>query len=192
MELNKKEKTADYYDDYYKNSKGYKLHYSKLDHYKMWEKAIFLIGEKETIFEIGCGSGQFADMATDHGYNYFGFDFSYQAIKIAKSLRLSCAIFTVANILDWKEFPHMDIYIIFEILEHIKDDIGILKRIPKGKPVLFSVPNFDYASHLRVFKDSAEILKRYSNLIKIKDIYKFNTVTKGKWWYLCYGKRNKS
>ena len=192
MGLNKKEESASYYDECYSNSTAYRLHYSKLPHYAMWKRAMLLVGNKKNIFEIGCGSGQFGNLATDYGKDYWGFDFSRTAIEIAESLKLSNATFKVADIRDWNEFPSFDIYVTFEVLEHIKDDRGALYRIPEGKQVLFSVPNFDYASHIRIFKNQASILGRYSDLVKINGIYKFNTATEGKWWYLCNGVRIKT
>ena len=188
MELNKKELSKEYYDEYYLDSEAYHWHYSKLVHYPMWEKALSLCGDK--VFEIGCGSGQFANMVSDAKKGCFGFDASSEAIKIAMGLNSPYAYFDIKGFEDYVIYPiDYDTYVAFEILEHVKNDRGLLDRIPHGKLVLFSVPNFDYASHVRIFENEKVIYQRYSDLVDIKNIHIFNTETKGKWWYLCYGIR---
>ena len=190
MELSKKEFSKEYYDKYYAESEAYHWHYSKLVHYPMWEEAIKLCGDN--IFEIGCGSGQFANMVSDAKKNYMGFDASSEAIKIAMGLNLTYAHFDIRGFEDYVIYPtDYDTYVAFEILEHVKNDRGLLERIPNGEPVIFSVPNFDYASHVRLFENEKVIKERYKDLVNIKNICKFNTQTKGKWWYLCHGTKKK-
>ena len=183
MELNKKEFGREYYDKYYANSDGYKLHYSELKYFDMWKEALSLCGRK--IFEIGCGSGQFANLVIDNGRNYCGFDISREAVKIAISLGLDNAEFWVKDFRGFKIYPdNYDTYIAFEILEHVKDDRGLLTRIPIDKLVIFTVPTFDYKSHVRLFKNEKEILGRYADIIRIKRIKLFNEK-----WFLCHGNR---
>jgi SAM-dependent methyltransferase len=185
MELNKKEFPKEYYDNYYKESKGYRLHYSKLPYVKMWERAIELCGDK--IFEIGCGSGQFANMVSDAKKEYYGFDISSEAVGLATDLKLPYTQFDVRRFNDYIKYPGgYDTYIAFEILEHVKDDLGLLMRIPDKKYTIFTLPDFDYGSHVRLFKTDVEIVGRYKGIIGFIDIEKFDK------WFLCYGIRKVS
>ena len=179
MELNKKEYPAEYYDKYYANSEGYRLHYTKLPYYGMWKVAVGLC--KETVFEIGCGSGQFANMVSDAKKEYYGFDASKEAIGLATDLKLPYTQFAIKDFREFIKYPNYETYVAFEILEHVKDDLGLLMRIPDKKFTIFTVPDFDYKSHVRLFKTEAEIIKRYKEVIGFIEIEKFD-----KWW-LCYG-----
>lgn len=183
MELKKKEFPKEYYDKYFRDSKGYRLHYSELDYYPLWKKAIRFCGQK--VFEIGCGSGQFANMVSDAKKEYFGFDISSEAIRLATSLKLPYTQFAVKSFEDYIAYPGgFDTYVAMEILEHVKDDHGLLMRVPEGKMVIFTVPNFDYKSHVRYFTSKKEILDRYGYIVAIIKITGFNNK-----WFFCYGIR---
>jgi len=180
--LKKEEYPKEYYDNYFKNSEGYRLHYSELDYYPLWKRAVRICGNK--IFEIGCGSGQFANMVSDAKKEYFGFDISSEAISIATSLKLPYTQFAVRSFEDYIAYPGgFDTYVAFEVLEHVKDGQGLLMRIPEGKMVIFTVPNFDYRSHVRYFTSKKEILDRYGYIVAIIKIQFDNK------WFLCHGIR---
>jgi len=183
MELNKEEFTKEYYDKYYKESEGYRLHYSKLPYVKIWERAVELCGDR--IFEIGCGSGQFANMISDVKKEYCGFDVSSEAVKLATSLNLPYTQFMIRDYNHFIKYPgSYDTYVAFEILEHVKDDLGLLMRVPDKKLTIFTVPTFDYESHVRLFKTEVCIIQRYKGIIGFIDIEKFDK------WFLCYGIKN--
>jgi len=57
-----------------------------------------------------------------------------------------------------------------EVLEHIVDDVPVLERIPRGKHVLATVPDFDYVSHVRFFATAGEVRARYGFLFSSLDI----------------------
>src|SRR3990167_5480233 len=65
------EREPEYYDDYYRNSSEYTLPYGKSVYYDMWKIVLSLIPDKIPIIELGCGTGQFAQMCIDAGKNYF-------------------------------------------------------------------------------------------------------------------------
>jgi len=178
MELNKEEKDANWYNNYYNLVKS--DHYSKSVYYPMWIKALELIKDKQKILDIGCGRGEFGQMVVESRKKYTGFDFSKVAINEAKNLKLKDAYFFIGNIENKSLYKDYDIYILLEVLEHVTNDKRILRNIKIGKDIIFSVPDFDYASHVRLFNNKEEILNRYSSLIKIKNIYKFNMR------FLCY------
>lgn len=179
-----KEKESNYYDQIYRESQSYALPYTASPYYKLWKKVLALIIEKNprSIFEIGCGTGQFARMMMDtiKGVHYSGIDFSSIAIDKAQ-----------INVPEFKEtIRKMDIYnykippdnliLVLEVLEHV-DDIKVLQSIPYGSAIIFTVPDFDDPAHVRYFNDITEIKQRY------KDCINFTFMEKHERWFICFG-----
>lgn len=166
----------EWYDDVYSNEPDeYVNHYSKSRYLPVWEAICERVPDHAGVLEAGCGPAQLAEMMIDRGVisNYVGFDFSPAAIVLAKKhlpgQRLEVAdvyttdLFTTAN---------YDVIVCTEVLEHITDDLGIVERFPKGKRVLATVPNFDYETHVRFFKDSDRVRERYGHLFQTLEVTK--------------------
>lgn len=172
-------KSKEYYDTIYANSPEYKKPYQKSLYYELWEKVMALI-DKQPVLEAGCGPGQFAKMLEDNGIkNYTGFDFSEEAIKMAKQTSQQNFFVMDAIYGGWPLY-HFDTILLLEILEHT-DDLRILSRIPIDKEVILTVPDFDCESHIRHFNSSADVVLRYSKHIKISHTEKFKA------WYILKG-----
>lgn len=195
MELNKKETPA---EDYKFQDEKYNCHYTKSVYYPIWEKCLELLKDKKIVLEIGCGVGQFANMLLDRiDINYIGFDFSEYAILNALNLNAAklshpyrpdnnCYFYIEDALLsDLYTKKDYDVYILLEVLEHIKRDKLILAKIPKDKYILFSLPDFDCDNHIRLFKSKQEIIERYKYLVTIKNIFKFKLA--GHIFWLCEG-----
>src|SRR5690606_1298081 len=83
-----RELPSSYYDGLFRENLAYHVHYKDSHYYVAWTQVLrFLTKIKPTnILEIGCGTGQFAEYLRDEGFtDYEGFDFSKEAIDIAKS-----------------------------------------------------------------------------------------------------------
>ena len=121
------------------------------------------------IADLGCGPGLFAEFPYKAGYvNYWGVDFAIECIKLAKK-RVPSYQFIVGNLYDktiQKEFVKYDVFISIESLEHMTNDLEVLKAIPKGKHIIFSVPNAGDESHVRCFKKVSQVRERYNPLIE--------------------------
>lgn len=65
-----------------------------------------------------------------------------------------------------------DTYVLLEVLEHI-DDLTVIERIPAGKEVIFSVPTFDDAAHLRLYSNELMIQSRFCTMLDFKDMHTF-------------------
>lgn len=182
LELNKEEKNKNFYDEAYQkggHNNMYAKHYQKSPYFDVWKKAISLMKDIQNpkILEIGCGGGQFANMLLDQGFHqYKGFDFSDGAIKLAKETNPNeHEKFFVDDAYTSSIYQESyNIVITFEVLEHLKEDINVLNKIKKDVHVFFSVPNFDSASHVRYFQNKMEIIRRYHELIDIKNLYSFH------------------
>ena len=155
----------------------------------MWIKALEIIKNfsEPQIIDIGCGPGQFAEYLFDNGISkYQGIDFSSEAIEMAKKRNSQHGeLFAVSNAYSSDIFDtSYNIVVLFEVLEHIEDDLKILERIRKGSNVLCSVPNFCSAGHLRWFETEMKIMQRYNRIMRIDKIYKFDVGVNNKIYLL--------
>lgn len=172
-------KSKEWYDFAYTKSTEYAKPYFETFYYPLWQKVFQLI-TASPILEVGCGSGQFAEMLLDRGLKqYHGFDFSRAAVKIAKYK--SKQSFEIADALT--PDPYKGDYktvIIMEVLEHT-DDEKILSFIPIGKEIILTVPDFDYPSHIRFFETEESVRARYE---KFMDILHYEKIDK---WHIVKG-----
>ncbi len=173
----KKEKDSSFYDDIFKRG-GHGDQYLKDPEdvllYSVWKKILDSISEHEKILDIGCGPGQFAQLAIRENKNYIlGIDFSKEAIKMAKQRNpkhqnrfiLGDAV-TDETLYD----IDYDIAVLCEILEHVKNDLKIIENIKKRKRVMISLPSYDGKGHIRYFENEKSIIDRYKDLIIIDSI----------------------
>lgn len=165
----------EYMDKRFAEWQEYAWHYSKLSPFilQMFQTAMDWIGTQEKelpIYEIGCGSGQFANMLFDNGYlNYTGIDFSRQAIELAKRANPEYAnqficedVFCSLS----KNTGEKGLFVLFEVLEHMKKDEELLDMLPAGSKVIFSVPDFKSFNHIRTF-DSLEAIQNRYDMLKV-------------------------
>lgn len=159
-----KEQPTEYYDSIYKTSKEYNQHYTKSRYYNLWKRVIKNLDQNKTVFEFGCGTGQLAEMLHDNKFvSYFGIDFSEEAIRIAKLINANNFTFVVGDILNMclpkdvdDEGEKTPQIICCETLEHIEKDkefINRLREVYPGSRIVFTVPTFNDAAHVRYFKD---------------------------------------
>lgn len=123
-------------------------------HEKMRKMACDWISvDEKNIVEIGCNTGNFASLLYERGItNYTGIDIQKDKIKIAKSLLLKMN-FICCDILKNKSVLEAATTVAaFQCLEHIENDIEILKSIKIGTTVIISVPNSPYKGHVRWFE----------------------------------------
>ena len=196
----KKEFIAEEYNDIYKKVDAYTKDPEDVYQYiDMWRSALNILTKEnaKNIIDLGCGPGQFAKLIEKNIKinQYIGIDFSDYAINLAKNnFNNEKFIFLIKNLktYDFKELDQNSIYITFEFLEHIVEDLDVLKKIPAGRKIIFSVPSFDYKNHVRHFPNIELVKSRYSIDIDIKNIEIFNVspspgILTDKYIYLCFG-----
>jgi len=119
------------------------------------------------VLDMGCGTGELKNFLP-LGFDYLGFDFA----NVAKGCK-----YEVGDIYTYP-LEGYDTYVLLEVLEHV-DDLRVLKRIPYGAKVIFSVPSFPDPAHLRVYTMDA-MIQRFKDLFSTMEIQRFN-LENGKW-----------
>ncbi len=118
------------------------------------------------VLDVCCGTGELGKYVQD----YQGIDFSHEAVLGNPRLRQG-DVFS-------ENLAGYDTYVLLEALEHL-DDLTLLKRLPSGSDVVFSVPSFSDPAHVRTYNEKIFHL-RYSALLKIERVVRFNW--NGKTW----------
>lgn len=125
------------------------------------------------IIDLGCGVGHFARMVDEGGYaGYLGIDFSEQMLEKARANAPGLQ-FVQGDLLERSSqwiYNNNGIFVLLEVLEHIKDDLAALDNISFGSQVIFSVPSFDARSHVRRFKNTGAVIARYGHLLRFDKI----------------------
>lgn len=147
------------------------------ERYKViYEAAADLLPKRDIcpkIVDLGCGVGYFAKTVRERGYtDYFGVDFSRAMIAFAKQ---NVPDFTfVQDDLFGHELDDCylseRLFVLLEVLEHIKDDIKLLEIFQSGSRIIFSMPSYDAKSHVRYFRHENKIVNRYKHLLNFKTI----------------------
>ena len=141
-------------------------------YYPLYRKMLALC-EREglrSVLEVGCGSGVLAEMMIAAGLSYAGFDFSLVAVEKARR-RNRGARFFVADATESGTYDlSYQAIVCCEVLEHVDADLEMIGRWRPGTVCVCSVPNFDYPTHVRLFRSDAEVRQRYGGLLEIESI----------------------
>lgn len=165
---------SEYINKRFTELEEYSLHYSELNKYQieLYKNILDMIKKfscNVDICEIGCGSGQTANMLFDNGYkNYTGIDFRGAVIRKAQKTNLAFkdkfVCIDAFSYIGTKDFNNQILFLCFEVLEHIGKDCELLEMLPSGGNIVFSIPSFKSFNHLRTFNTISDIENRYSML----------------------------
>ena len=161
------EKNADYYTEIYRQG------YDAGGYYPLYQVVIRLLAQMPSprVLELGCGIGDLGAMIIEEGYRYRGFDFSPEAIAQCMR-RCPDGRFSVADIYDPENYQPIDYntVIALEVLEHV-DDLKVVEMIPPGARLIASVPDYDDAAHLRLYRDiQTDIVGRFVPFLHIIEV----------------------
>ncbi len=190
------ERDAAFYDDLFRSGghRGqYHVPYTESRYLPVWRRAAGLITARRStrVLDIGCGPGQFARLLSEAGLSrYTGIDHSAVAIEMARQAVPEWAgSFEVADAFTvlGRSAPY-DMVVLFEVLEHIERDRELLAGIPPGTRVLFSVPSYLSASHVRRFRTAWGVRRRYGAVVDDLAVERFRDCPEpGKTIYLGSG-----
>jgi SAM-dependent methyltransferase len=182
-----------WYDSYYESNEEYHRHYTESGYYFLWAVVADRLMRHgyERILDLGCGPGQFASLLRDKGGKaYCGLDFSGTATKLA---RLQCPEFEFMTadicadgVLESLDY---DCCTAIESLEHLEDDIGVIRRLRPGVPFYGTVPNVAHVSHVRFFRKEEEVRERYEPYFSGFRVESFRANSNGRMLYLMEGRK---
>ena len=141
----------------------------------LYQAAADMIGPNDRVIDLGSGTGRFARILFDRNHplvHYLGLDFSDVNLGIARRYNPGFA-FVKWDLNDFQKLPliePLDVFVVLEVLEHLDDDLKLLKAIPKDKDVILSVPDYDGPAHVRFFENEAAVRNRYDALIHFFEI----------------------
>jgi 2-polyprenyl-3-methyl-5-hydroxy-6-metoxy-1,4-benzoquinol methylase len=159
-----KEQLSNYYDEIYRTSSNYVLetHAYNTRYEILYKHVKGLLDKDSKLLEIGCGTGQMAEVLIKDGYNYIlGTDFSQVAIETSQK-RCNVDRFKCQDIYSFDFDLDFDVIIALEFFEHIQS-LKVINKIPSGKRVIFSVPSYDDPAHVIFFKDKNELYEYYKD-----------------------------
>lgn len=124
----------------------------KTTHEDMRQMAFDSIPRKSFVIEVGCSSGNFAELMRNTEHRYIGVDIQQNKINEAKikfpEMDFRCCDITKnLNIL-----KQATVVVSFQCLEHIKEDLAVMKAVPFGANMFISVPNRTYKGHVRWYE----------------------------------------
>lgn len=149
----------------------------------LWQRTARLVPPGVSVVELGCGPGLLLPYLGARPY--IGLDFSAAAIALARHT-FPRADFRVSDVRE--PIPVADAYVMNEVLEHLDDDLGLLRSLPPSI-VVMSVPSFDSASHVRFFPKEGSAVKRYGRALAIDHVEYVPHGTAGRFFHLMRGRR---
>jgi SAM-dependent methyltransferase len=169
-------------------------HYTTSPDYFLWCVLVdrLLRGGVRSVLEVGCGAGQLACFLRDRGVpRYLGIDFSKTAIQLAElacpEFRFLCSdVFQRNAFVTWDH----DVFVSTEFLEHVPNDLDLLRSLRSGVKAYCTVPNFPWRNHLRHFRDCREVRDRYGGLFSQFEVVPLLANSAGRMYFLFQGIRS--
>lgn len=142
----------------------------------MYEALAALVQPHEEVVDLGCGTGRFIELLLrrSHYAPITGIDWSESALAEAAEYvhdRNNVPRFLYEDLSRWEPDPDRfgnTVYVCSEVLEHLDDDLHLVRRIPPGHRFLLTVPNFDSESHVRVFRSVGDVWERYASFLNFR------------------------
>src|SRR6266536_1395827 len=173
------ERPSHWYDKKFATTPTYQAPYQDSPYYFLWSIIVDRLRRDgvKRVLEIGCGTGQLAAYLLDQGIEtYAGMDFSPKAIEYAREAAPEgrFVVDDARTSAIYSEEQH-DVLICTEVLEHIPDDLSVVRSFRPETRCLFSVPSYNSEGHVRFFRDAASVKERYGRFFSRLDVAEFPT-----------------
>lgn len=201
----KKEEDSSYYDKVFATSKNYAKVPEQSPHYPIWKVALDQVKKikPKYIIDLGCGPGHFEELLVKDPElkieKCIGYDFSQVALnQCSKKIKNPNYSFKFADLTKYDFINDLTqsninlkdtIFVSYEFLEHINDDLLILSRLPAGVMISFSVPSYDARGHVRYFNSADEVYQRYNQILDISKVNVAYVTAKKLEVYVCVATR---
>jgi 2-polyprenyl-3-methyl-5-hydroxy-6-metoxy-1,4-benzoquinol methylase len=145
-----------------------------------YERVAAMIDANEEVVDLGCGTGRFIRLLheREHYGRITGVDWSMKALAEAKryarrskSPDAPKPTWKLSDLMEWRADglrAGNTVFTCMEVLEHLEDDLGFVRRVPPGHRFIITVPNFYSESHVRIFQNVGEIWERYAGLLMFR------------------------
>ncbi|MGL4209523.1 MAG: class I SAM-dependent methyltransferase [Candidatus Adiutrix sp.] len=136
----------------------------------------------ENVVDLGCGAGNFASVMVSRKQRpevYLGIDSNHAQISIAKAAypgwKFVYGDFTHERIR--AEYEWYGAFLMLNLLDTFSDDgdIELLKSMPDGKPLVFSMPKAPREGSHLYLPDGKDIYDRYSSILAIRTVGRFRS-----------------
>jgi trans-aconitate methyltransferase len=147
-----------------------------------------MIDPHEEVVDLGCGTGRFIELLyrREHYARVTGVDWSVTALAEAQAyvnvplvkleedgppIEIPRPNWELCDLDDWRPDGLRSgntVYVCSEVLEHLEDDLGLVRRVPPGHRLILTVPNFHSESHIRIFQNVSDVWERYDRLLHIR------------------------
>ena len=126
-----------------------------------------------SILELGCGNGPLVSYIPKETH-YLGIDFSKEALKEAAREHPNRR-FVLSDLYRLPQDFYQPGWVIVscETFEHLRY-WEILRRIPEGTTIVFSVPTYDFESHLEHFPTKLHLEFMFGPYIDFEEVYLLN------------------
>lgn len=99
--------------------------------------------EPSSLAEVGCGAGEILNRLYEimpPGCMFTGYEISPQAIELCQNRKNERLQFHLGDVLT-EETPHFDVIMALDVMEHVEDYFGFLKRLhAKAEYKIFHIP----------------------------------------------------
>jgi len=163
------EAPVEVYDEGFATNPRYKRSPTKAPWAPIWRAVADLVPPDLSVLDLGCGPGHLAELIGERD-RYIGIDFSKVAIAMAQE-RSPWAVWRVDD-LRTCEYPDTRVVVCTEALEHITEDLLVLRKVSRGRRVIISVPDKDSRTHVRFFPETQDAVDRFSPLVKFDQAFR--------------------
>lgn len=100
------------------------------------------VASKPNLFEVGCATGFFLELAKERGWKVSGIDLSGYAVQKAKEKGLKVSTRTFESV---ENDMGYDVIAMYDLIEHVKDPVGTIRKahelLQSGGLVVFTTPD---------------------------------------------------
>jgi SAM-dependent methyltransferase len=119
----------------------YNEHRPEFDHAIRWARQ----SNADNVLDIGCGSGNFLDLAGKAGIETFGIELNEKAAAAARAKGHQLFPCLLDSSFATEHEGRFDMVTLFQVVEHLQDPVSLLKLaaclLKPGGTLFFSVPN---------------------------------------------------